>query len=208
VGGIYGQNCETRGEVLTEEKQNLAEIARKKRHLYLIQKLNTGNLTKPEIKELEEFEKGEEKRVIVKSLDELREVMNVSERTLFRWKKEGMPVTKEGFYDLEEISEWYKTKVGLIPADESEGKFYWQELILKCKARLLEIEVAKAQGELMPRKEVEQGWAMRVSAVRAEFTALPDRVAPILAMKEPREIKKLLLDAIIEITDEFAGVKK
>ena len=208
MGGIYGQNCETRGEVLTEEKQNLAEIARKKRHLYLIQKLNTGNLTKPEIKELEEFEKGEEKRVIVKSLDELREVMNVSERTLFRWKKEGMPVTKEGFYDLEEISEWYKTKVGLIPADESEGKFYWQELILKCKARLLEIEVAKAQGELMPRKEVEQGWAMRVSAVRAEFTALPDRVAPILAMKEPREIKKLLLDAIIEITDEFAGVKK
>jgi hypothetical protein len=119
-----------------------------------------------------------------------------------------MPVTKEGFYDLEEISEWYKTKVGLIPADESEGKFYWQELILKCKARLLEIEVAKAQGELMPRQEVEQGWAMRVAAVRAEFTALPDRVAPILAMKEPREIKKLLLDAIIEITDEFAGVKK
>jgi phage terminase Nu1 subunit (DNA packaging protein) len=208
VGGVYGQNCETRGEVLTEEKQNLAEIARKKRHLYLIQKLNTGNLTKPEIKELEEFEKGDEKRVIVKTLDELQEVMNVSERTLFRWKKEGMPVTKEGFYDLEEISEWYKTKVGLIPADESEGKFYWQELILKCKARLLEIEVAKAQGELMPRKEVEQGWAMRVSAVRAEFTALPDRVAPILAMKEPREIKKLLLDAIIEITDEFAGVKK
>jgi len=193
---------------LTEEKQNLAEIARKKRHLYLIQKLNTGNLTKPEIKELEEFEKGEEKRVIVKTLEELAEVMNVSERTIFRWKKEGMPVTKEGFYDLEEISEWYKTKVGLIPADESEGKFYWQELILKCKARLLEIEVAKAQGELMPRQEVEQGWAMRVAAVRAEFTALPDRVAPILAMKEPREIKKLLLDAIIEITDEFAGVKK
>lgn len=193
---------------MTEEKQNLAEIARKKRHLYLIQKLNTGNLTKPEIKELEEFEKSEEKRVIVKTLEELAEVMNVSERTIFRWKKEGMPVTKEGFYDLEEISEWYKTKVGLIPADESEGKFYWQELILKCKARLLEIEVAKAQGELMPRQEVEQGWAMRVSAVRAEFTALPDRVAPILAMKEPREIKKLLLDAIVEITDEFAGIKR
>lgn len=193
---------------MTEEKQNLAEIARKKRHLYLIQKLNTGQLTKREIKELEEFEKGEEKKVIVKTFEELAEVMNVSQRTLFRWKREGMPITKEGYYDLEKIAEWYKTKVGFIPADEGEGKFYWQETILKCKARLLEMEVAKAQAELMPRKEIEQGWAMQVAAVRAEFTALPDRIAPRLAMKEPREIKTLLLEAIIEITDEFAGVKK
>ena len=40
---------------MAEEKQNLAELARKKRYLHLIEKLHSGiPLTKSEIKELEE----------------------------------------------------------------------------------------------------------------------------------------------------------
>ena len=194
---------------MTEEKKNLADIARKKRHLSLIEKLQSGkSLTKSEINELDEFENEKEKRAIVKAQDEIAKIMGVSCRTIQRWKKEGMPVTKEGYYDLDAIKKWYDEKSGLLSTEEGDEKPFWDKQLQKYKARILEIELKKMEGDIMTRSEVENGWAIRVAAVRAEFTALPDRVAPVLAMKEPREIKKLLLDAIIEITDEFAGVRK
>ena len=54
---------------MTEEKKNLADIARKKRHLSLIEKLQSGkSLTKSEINELDEFENEKEKRVKMSAL--------------------------------------------------------------------------------------------------------------------------------------------
>lgn len=186
---------------MTDKKQNLAEIARKKRHLYLIEKMQSRKpLTAQEIAELEQFEAEPLGPAIVKTMEEVAKVMDVAYRTVQRWKKDGMPTTKEGFYDLDEIKAWYEQR----NADQTDERSYWNAKILKYKATLLEFEVKKATSELMPREEVERGRIARIIAVKRSFLALPTRMAPVLAMKEPREIEAELYQAIIEIIEEFA----
>ncbi len=188
--------------------QNLAEIARKKRHLHLIEKLHGGSaLSKQEIAELESFEQGPLAQGVVKTIEEVARVWDVSYKTIQRWKREGMPVTSEGFYDLSQIIIWRKQK------DESqkkkrEGKDFWQEKVLQIKSEILEHELKRLKGEYISKDEVERGRSARILAVKRSFLALPSRIAPLLAMKEPREIAALLYEAVGEIVDEFAGVRK
>jgi len=204
LGRIYRKES---GESVMEEvkqKQNLADIARKKRYLHLIEKLHSGTpLTKPEIKELEEFEKEPQEPTIVKSAEEVAQFMDVSERTVYRWRNEGMPVTKDGYYDLERIRVWFEERE---KTGDGEGKAYWEEKIRKYKATLLELELRKVQGELISSEEVERGRILRIIAVKRAFLALPTRLASVLSMQEPREIEVILYEAISEIIDEFAGV--
>ena len=205
VGGIHRKESASGEKTLTDEKKNLAEIARKKRHLYLIEKLHSGKaLTKQEIRELEEFESEPEDKALVKTVDEVAKVMEVSYRTVQRWKREGMPVKKGGFYDLDEIKEWHEQRIG---PEESEGKAFWDEKIRKYKAHLLELELKRALGELVSREEVEKTQIAKVIAIKRSFLALPTILAPLLAMKEPREIEALLYETIAEIIDEFSGIK-
>lgn len=193
---------------MSEQNQNLAEIARKKRYLHLIEKLHGGKpLSKQEIKELEDFEAEPLDATVVKTIEEVAKIMDVSWRTVYRWKRDGMPVTKDGYYDLEEIKKWYEEKTGNTDESTTEGKPYWDEKIRKYKATLLELEIKRVTSELLPREEVEKGRIARIIAVKRSFLALPTRLAPVLAMKEPREIESILYEAIGEIIDEFAGVK-
>jgi len=188
-----------------KQKQNLAELARKKRYLHLIEKLHSGTpLSKPEIKELEEFEAEPLDHTVVKTMEEVGKIMDVTERTVQRWKREGMPITHEGFYDLDAVKAWHDGR-GIIDGEETEGKAYWDEKIRKYKASLLELDLKKATAELVSREEVERGRIARIIAVKRSFLALPTRLAPVLAMREPREIETVLYEAIAEIVDEFAG---
>jgi phage terminase Nu1 subunit (DNA packaging protein) len=137
-------------------------------------------------------------------MEEVGKVMDVSERTVQRWKKDGMPVTAEGYYDLDAIKAWHDGR-GIVDGEETEGKAYWDEKIRKYRATLLELDLKKATGELVSREEVERGRIARIIAVKRSFLALPTRLAPVLAMKEPREIETLLYEAVAEIIDDFAG---
>ena len=190
-----------------KQNQNLAELARKKRYLHLIEKLHSGTpLSKTEIKELEEFEAEPLDPTIVKTMEEVAKVMEVSYRTVQRWKKDGMPVTHDGYYDLDAIKAWHDER-GIVDDEVIEGKAYWEEKIRKYKATLLELDLKKAIGELVSRDDVERGRIARIIVVKRSFLALPTRLAPVLAMREPREIETVLYEAIAEIIDEFAGEK-
>jgi len=194
---------------VAEQNQNLAGIARKKRYLYLIEKMYSGKpLSKQEIKELEDFEAEPLDEAIVKTTDEVAKIMDVSWRTVYRWKRDGMPVTKDGNYNLEEIKKWYEDKIGSVDEGATEGRAYWDEKIRMYKASLLELELKKMTGELLPRDEVEKNRIVRIIAVKRAFLALPTRLASAMAMKEPREIEAILYESIAEIIDEFAGERK
>jgi len=194
---------------MTEQKQNLAEIAKKKRHLHLIEKLHNGKaLTKQEIAELEQFEAEPLAPTVVKTLEEVAKVMEVSYRTVYRWKKDGMPVMGDGFYDLEQIKMWHTQRRDKNKNPATEGKDFWDEKIRKYKAAMLELELKKATGDFVSRDEVEKGRIARVIAVKRTLLALPTRLAPALAMKEPREIEVALYESLSEIIDEFAGTRR
>ena len=193
---------------MADQKQSLADIARKKRHLHLIEKMHGGApLTKLEIAELELFEAEPLAPTVVKTIEEVAKVMDVSYRTVQRWKQDGMPTTKDGFYDLDEIKVWHTSRNEDGSSEFKERKEYWEDKILEYKATRLELELKKATGEVVSREEVEKGQIARVIMVKREFLALPRIMAPKLAMREPREIEAELYETISGIIDDFSGVK-
>jgi len=145
----------------------------------------------------------EEKKLAVKTIKELARLMYVTERTILRWKKKGMPLKKEGFYDLEAVEIWRKKMLGLMPTDVSDGEPYWREMIAKNKARLLELKFKKVQGKLISREEVELRERMRILEAKNVFFVLPRKIAPMLVMKNQEEIEVILYKAIREIINDF-----
>ena len=145
----------------------------------------------------------EEKKVAVKTVKELARLMYVTERTVLRWKKKGMPPKKEGFYDLEAVGVWRKKMLGLMRTDVSDGEPYWREMIAKNRARLLEVKLKKLQGKLIPKEDVELRDRMRLLEARNVFFVLPRKIASMLVMKSQEEIELILYKAIREIINDF-----
>jgi len=145
----------------------------------------------------------EEKKLAVKTLKELARLMYVTERTVLRWKKKGMPPKKEGFYDLEAVGIWRKKMLGLMRTNASDGEPYWREMIAKNRARLLEVKVKKLQGKLIPREEVELRERLRILEARNIFLVLPRQIAPMLVMKNQEEIEVILYKTIRGIINDF-----
>ncbi len=145
----------------------------------------------------------EEKKLAVKTVKELARLMYVTERTILRWKKKGMPLKKEGFYDLEAVGVWRKKMLGLMRTDASDGELYWREMIAKNRARLLEIKFKKLQGKLISREEVELRERIRILEAKNVFFVLPRKIAPMLVMKSQEEIEVILYKAIREIINDF-----
>jgi len=194
---------------MTEQKKSLAEIAKKQRYLYLVENLQKGRtLTNREIAELERFEAEPLPSMVVKTYQEVAKVLEVSVKTVQRWKKEGMPVTKDGYYDLEQVKEWQIKRIEESKKFDKESKAYWDQKFLRGKVEKIELEIKKLREELIPKEDVEQERVARIMAVKRAFLSLPTSLAPVLAMKEPREIQKTLYEAIGDIIDDFAGVRK
>lgn len=188
---------------MADQKQNLAEIARKKRYLHLVQKLHDGKaLSKQEIAELEQFEAEPLGPTIVKSIVEVAEVMGISYRTAQRWKKAGMPMTKVGFYDLEEIKDWHlkRNETNKI----KEGKDYWDEKIKKYRATLLKLAVKKETEELISRKEVKAEFEARLLALTRSIGALPREAAPAMEGMDVKQREAYLTERIEDIRNQFA----
>ena len=145
----------------------------------------------------------EEKKLAVKTVKELARLMYVTERTILRWKKKGMPPKKEGFYDLEAVGIWRKKMLGLMRTNASDGEPYWREMIAKNRARLLEVRVEKLEGKLLSREEVELRERMRILEAKNIFLVLPRQIAPMLVMKSQEEIEVILYKAIRGIINDF-----
>jgi len=191
-----------------QEKKSIAELAKKKRQLYLYNKLQSGKpLSVSEIKEVEAFEASPLSPGVVRTQAEVAHALGVDKRTVERWSGLGMPVTSEGNYDIMDIKAWRMTRQRYRNLGETE-KDKWDIEYRKNKALLMKIEYEKTLGQLISREEVQKGRIARILAVKSSFLALPTRLAGVLAMKEPREIESILYESICEIIDEFAGVRK
>jgi len=143
------------------------------------------------------------KRIIIKNADDLARVMHVSVRTIYRWKKKGMPVTEDGYYDLISVTLWNKKRLGLIPTTEKDGEPHWRMMNVKNKALILGLRVKTLEGKLLPKKEVELREFARVMEIKNTFLNLPRIIAPELEMKNPEEIEVILYNAMSKIVDDF-----
>lgn len=187
-----------------EKKPNVLELAKKKRHIHLLQKIQQGQtLSAGELKELQKLEGTELPAGVVETQEDLARAFKVNVRTVQRWTREGMPKTEEGFYDITEIQAWRLLKDSHV-ADSDLDKDKWDTKFRQMKALLAEMEYKKRLGELVTREEVEEGRVQRILAVKKALLSLPRRVAPQVAGLDVRSAQAVLEKRIHEIIDNFA----
>ena len=195
-------------ELKQPEAQNgkgLVEVAKKKRQIYLLNKLREGTLSTAEIRELEQLEGGGALPPgVVRTQGEVAKVLRVDKRTVERWVSEGMPREPEGYYNLIDIQAWRMVKNEKENDPDEREKIKWDIRYREYKARLAEFELKKAYAQVLSKEVVEAGRIARILAVKSALWALPKVVAPIVVDMEPREVEAYLRERVKEIFIQFA----
>jgi len=191
-------------EELKKQKPNVLEIAQKKRHIHLLQKIQQGQtLSSGELRELQKLEGTELPAGVVETQGEVARALKVAIRTVQRWAKDGMPQTPEGFYDITGIQAWRLLKDNEVASSDTD-KEKWDTKFRQMKALLAEMEYKKRLGELVTLGEVEEGRVQRILAVKKALLSLPRRVAPQVAGLDVRAAQGVLEKRIHEIIDNFS----
>ena len=190
----------------TPTKPNLLEIAQKQREVKMLEKIQKGiPLTQAEMKELAKYQNGEVSPGIVQSQEQVAKVFEVTSRTVANWVKDGMPITKDGFYDLVEIQSWRFHRHNSRGSKDKD--IDWDAKYREYKARLEESKFKAMIGELVPMREVEAGLIEISIAIKRALLSLPRTVAPRLTGLEPREIETIIRERVEEIINLFAQDK-
>lgn len=190
----------------SKDNKSLVELAKKKRQIHLLGKLQKGKvLSLSELKELEDFECGPLRPGCVKSRMEVAKAFHVTKRTVEYWVEKGMPREPEGYYNLIEIHVWraLRNEKDKTPAEQE--KIKWDIKYREYRALLYKLEYKKACGELISLAEVEAGRIARILAVKSALLALGRVVAPAIGGMEPREIQVYIDERVKEICRQFAG---
>ena len=193
------------GEESKHNKPNILEVAKKKRHIHLLQKIQQGGtLSAGEIRELQKLEGVELPVGTVETQEQVAKAFKVALRTVQRWTREGMPKTSEGFYDIIEIQAWRIMKKTHGQATTDSDKEKWDTKFRQMKALLAEMEYKKRLGELMTREEVEEGRVRRILVVKRALLSLPNRLAPQVVNLDVRKAGEIIRIRVEEIINNFA----
>lgn len=134
-----------------KEKLNLREIARKKRHIHLVEKLQKGQpLSKKEIDELGEYEnetKKTDKPWIVDTQKEVAEAIGISTRRVRYMKRAGMPVEEDGRYNVVLIERWRHR--------EKYDQSSWDDKQKELKYKMSQVKYKQLTCELVNRSQIE-----------------------------------------------------
>ncbi len=145
---------------------------------------------------------------------QLAALLNLTTQQVRNLEDKGLPYRAEGrskFYPLPGAIEWYVTfkqreainRVGggRGGLDESRAR---RE---RARARLAEIEVAKAEGQVVPTDVVEEVYGDRLlGALRATILNMPGRWGTqIVGLSSPREAEAALKRIGIELLEEMSG---
>jgi phage terminase Nu1 subunit (DNA packaging protein) len=190
---------------------NLIEMAKKRRHLHLVEKLAKGKsftptLSKSEIRELSSYELPPGSPAVVDTQEKIAKAFGIATRTVERWTREGMPVTPQGTYDLLEIRAWRILRHQKGKKDKK-NTIDWDERYREYKAKMAEITLKKTIGELIPKDIIEKELIQISIGVKRALLALPRQVAPQLVGLEARQIDALLTNRIKEAIQAIADGK-
>jgi phage terminase Nu1 subunit (DNA packaging protein) len=123
---------------------------------------------------------------------------DVSERTVYRWEKAGMPVLPAGRYDLVQIALWLDKKGdnGAGGAKKQGSKDTEMEGLVRVRRELAELKLRERRGELLELSEVEAMLAPRAMAYRQGIVALQRTLPPKLSQcKSMREMEAVIAQA-------------
>ncbi len=200
---------------MDEKKTNLAEIARKKRYLSLVEKMGRGAaLSNKEIKELEGFEKSESNKMdfVVNDgtvdLPTISLYLDKSTRMVRRYITQGMPIIRDKSgeifrFKVSEVFKWYYSGKD---SDDDGGK-YWDKEYKKSRAQINNLLLKEKEGALIAFDEHVSIVKNQIRGIKTGFLRLPKHVAPKLHQQDPKVICEILDEEIRFIINQFAETK-
>lgn len=188
------------------DDESIVSIAKKNRHILLLNKLKTGKLSRAEIIELEHYEEAQANKkidtTILKTAKDIARELKVTVRTAQYWIKDGMPRMKDGTFDLESIKNWRESKSQTL-GTHTTFKDKWEIELRQYKALKAKQEYLKEKGELLDRKTVMAEQAYQIEEVKKKFLGLGMQVAPVLVGLGVREIHARIDEAVKAIIKSF-----
>lgn len=161
---------------------SLASEAVSKQFENLLQKIQNGTISAPEMELFSKLEKrlkseqGQEEGVIYdRSL--ISKHFKRSDRTILNWIKDGMPVRPDGGFCLSDIHEWLNSKKQEKKSKKDDSEQYWRKEYKKNKAKLSELELKLKRGDLLPKADVIAALKEIQSYVKKHVALIP-RTAP------------------------------
>ena len=198
---------------MDDKNRNLVELAKKKRHIALVEKLGKGSLTPRELKELQEFEKeGQDNKPSIPTgevdLGTISIYLEKSPRMIRRYIKRGMPVVWDDTNEITnchfKVGDVFKWFYGGSDNDE-DNRSHWDIEYKKNRAKLSEIELKEKERELIPYSEHVSILKNQIRGIKAGFLRLPKYIAPRLYQQEPKIISEMVDNELRYIISQFAG---
>ncbi len=203
---------------MDEKDRTLIDLARKKRYIFLVEKMGRGEtLTSKELKELENlskyFEKSEDKPIVLEGtvdLPTLAVYLEKSHRMIRRYVKQGMPVIRDADgeiskFKVSEVFKWYYSGKG---TDEEGGREYWDIEYKKSRAKLNDLFLKEKKKEIIPFAEHVSIVKNQIRGIKSGFLRLPKYIAPKLSQQDPKVICEILDKEIRSIINQFAKRKQ
>lgn len=140
---------------------------------------------------------------------ELSKIFGKTERTIFRWKDEGIPFA-DGKYDTAACIDWYvEREIARRLSETADGEVLdlnaERARHSKEQADKLEMENATRRGLLMDANAVAALWAKIAVSAKTLLLAIPSKAAPLLVGKKIAEIKDILETHVHECAIAIAG---
>jgi phage terminase Nu1 subunit (DNA packaging protein) len=143
--------------------------------------------------------------LVVAGQKEAAAYAGVSVRTIRNWKAAGMPVAADGGY-IKNLLDFYKNNEGKQPTEEKKQALSADADYKTVRAKLLAMELAVKQGELVSIKEIEKGRVARILAVKRALLGLGRKFAPRLVhIKDERKMAAVINEQMKEIIRRFSG---
>jgi hypothetical protein len=114
-------------------------------------------------------------RVFVETVSEVAKALAVHERTIYLWKKRGMPGST-GQYDLDEIRQWREEQVDVdaTPVESERAK------LLSIERRQRELKLQQALGEVAPVDQWFRRMTRRVNEAKAVLVQFPEMITAVV----------------------------
>lgn len=182
------------GSKTSTRKMDIVQIAKKKRHLDILSRLQQGKpISRNDIEELKGYE-NDMAGNFLKTPEDVAEKFGVSKRTIYRWIDAGMP-GQPGKYVLSDIQVW-KNSINKDGLSKASSKVDWGERYRRAKALGAERINAVEEGKLMPIADVEEQLISIFGAVKSKLLAISRSVAPVLEGEDIRRREKIIREAI------------
>lgn len=160
---------------------SVVELAQKKRHLHLLERMHQGKpLSRRELEELKAFEAQQKAPAdgIARNIPELARALGVATTTVRYWKYEGIPRRADGLYDVEVVRAWRKTRDNRRTAKPASAV---DEAVQQERVRKLKIANDREMGLLVPRDDVQRAAFECARRTRDALLSIPDRCCDLLA---------------------------